>query len=84
MHIPDKQLGIQTRNLDPVDYDFTLLENRILFPINIMEKNGGTLVCSCAIVGNALVQSVPAEKPKYTVLYFCKCQKVAGCKNPFS
>ena len=32
MLILDKQLGIQTRNLDPVDYGFTLLENRILFP----------------------------------------------------
>ena len=44
MHIVDIQLGVQTRDLDPVDYDFTLLENGIFFPIN-MENTGDTLVC---------------------------------------
>ena len=35
---------------------------------------------SCAIVGNALVQSVPAEKPQYTVLYFANVKNWQAVK----
>ena len=35
---------------------------------------------SCAIVGHALVQSVPTEKPKYTVLYFANVKKWQAVK----
>ena len=83
MHILDKQLGIQTRNLDPVDYGFTLLENRILFPSTSWKKMEPHwfVMCNC---GKCARAKCPCRKCEIHCSVFCKCQKVAGCKNPFS
>ena len=83
MHILDKQLGLQTGNLDPVDYGFTLLENGILSPSTSWKtlETYWFVMCNC---GKCARAACPCRKVKVHCSVFCKCQKMKNCKNPFN
>ena len=85
MHILDSQLGDQIRDLDIMDYGFTLLENGILFPSTSWKtlEAHWFVMCNCGKCAHA---KCPCWKATVGLYYsvFCKCRKTEKCRNPFN
>ena len=84
MHVLDKQLNLETANLDPLEYGF-VQDNEYLVPATswrILETSWST-VCNCNKCARASC-SCRSEMIKCCV--FCKCHKtdVIDCRNPYN
>ena len=84
MHVLDKQLNLETANLDPLEYGF-VQDNEYLVSATswrILETSWST-VCNCNKCARASC-SCRSEMIKCCV--FCKCHKtdVIDCRNPYN
>ena len=79
MHVLDKQLGIRTSVLDPLNSGF-IIDNGSLLPLTTWRllEYSWNVVCHC---GKCARISCPCRREKVKCSKFCKCKIMNQCQN---